>query len=91
LLCLPRKTIIIVIDDNDPQRDELEGIPGQLAKDGIPVIIERDSLQQRKDQFDAMILPDLRSGGATIMINGKEVSSPEEYLAIANRHEGYVK
>jgi hypothetical protein len=66
-----------------------EALLEQLASTGIPVLPIM-SLQQRKDQFDAMILDTLRTGNARIVIHGREISSPEEYLAIPDRHDGFV-
>ena len=91
LFCLARIPVTLVVDDQDPQRSELEGLCDRLAPEGIRIRIEHDSLQRRKDRFDAMTLSLLRTGRGSILINGKKVCSPEEYLANADRHKGFVK
>ena len=91
ILRIERRTVILVVDDEDTLRSSLSMIPSQMTVSGIPVELEHDNLQKRKDFFDSIILSDLKAGRGRIIIQGKVISSPSEYLSIKNRHDGFVK
>ena len=88
---LRSRKVILVVDDDDTLRSSLQMIPLQMTANGIRVELEHDNIQKRKDFFDSMILSSLRTGKGSIIIQGKEITSPDEYLSIQNRHDGFVK
>jgi len=84
-----RCVIKLVVDDEDPLRPILETLPTEMAFVGINVEIERDSLQQRKERFNAMMIADLKTGRYRVVIDDKEISTVEEFLAIEDRYERF--
>lgn len=87
---LGRKPIILVVDADDKLRSLLEDIPAQMASEKIKVNVEYDSLQKRKDYYDKMIVSSLKTKGSYVIIRGKQITTPEEFLAIEDRYDWFT-
>ena len=56
----------------------LLALPKQFSHAGVRVTIETDSEQQRKEVRDSIINTALKNGRSKVVINGQEISSPED-------------
>ncbi len=61
-----------------------------MASEKIKVNVEYDSLQKRKDYYDKMIVSSLKTKGSYVIIRGKQITTPEEFLAIEDRYDWFT-
>ncbi len=86
-----RREIILVVDEKDPLRSVLLALPKQFSHAGVRVIIETDSEQKRNEVRDSIINTALKNGRGKVVVNGRMISSLEDYRALGQPQNGIAE